>query len=64
MFGLPDYVVRVGTPDLESYEAFVTAGLGGVSAIARVDSHLTMKVVKSPDGRQRPRTGKARRSRR
>ena len=47
MFGLPDYVVRVGTPDLESFEAFVTAGLGAVPGIAKVDSHLTMKVVKS-----------------
>ena len=49
MFGLPDYVVRVGTPDLETFEAFVTAGLGAVPGIAKVDSHLTMKVVKSPD---------------
>jgi DNA-binding Lrp family transcriptional regulator len=49
MFGLPDYVVRVGTPDLDAYETFVTAGLGAVPGIAKVDSHLTMKVVKSPD---------------
>jgi DNA-binding Lrp family transcriptional regulator len=56
MFGLPDYVVRVGTPDLESFEAFVTARLGAVSGIAKVDSHLTMKVVKSPDRPERSRT--------
>jgi DNA-binding Lrp family transcriptional regulator len=49
MFGLPDYMVRVGTPDLDAYETFVTAGLGAVPGIAKVDSHLTMKVVKSPD---------------
>jgi len=28
MFGLPDYVVRVGTPDLDAFETFVTARLG------------------------------------
>jgi hypothetical protein len=33
MFGLPDYVVRVGTPDLDTYEAFVTAGLGAVPGV-------------------------------
>ena len=55
MFGLPDYVVRVGTPDLETFEAFVTAKLGAVPGIAKVDSHLTMKVVKSPD-RPAPRS--------
>jgi DNA-binding Lrp family transcriptional regulator len=35
MFGLPDYVVRVGTPDLDSFEAFVTAGLGACRASPR-----------------------------
>src|SRR3712207_4347926 len=54
MFGLPDYVVRVGTPDLETFETFVTAGLGAVSGMDKIDSHLTMKVVKSPDRPQRP----------
>jgi DNA-binding Lrp family transcriptional regulator len=49
MFGLPDYVVRIGVPDLDTYEGFVTARLGAVPGIAKVDSHLTMKVVKAPD---------------
>lgn len=49
MLGLPDYVVRVGTPDLDTFEVFVTAGLGAVPGIAKIDSHRTMKVVKSPD---------------
>ena len=40
------------TPDIETYETFVTARLGAVPGIARIDSHLTMKVVKSPE---RPR---------
>jgi DNA-binding Lrp family transcriptional regulator len=52
MFGLPDYVVRVGARDLDSFEAFVTAGLGAVPEIGKIDSHLTMKVVKSPDRRR------------
>jgi DNA-binding Lrp family transcriptional regulator len=56
MFGLPDYVVRVGTPDLDTYEAFVTARLGAVPGIAKIDSHLTMKVVKSPDRRAAQRS--------
>ena len=61
MFGLPDYVIRVGTPDLEAFESFVTADLGGVAGIAKVDSHLTMKVVKSPDRPERPGpTGRSR----
>ncbi len=51
MFGLPDYVVRVGTPEVDTLEAFVTERLGAVPGIAKVDSHLTMKVVKSPDRR-------------
>ena len=49
--GLPDYVIRVGTPDLDTYETFMIARLGAVPGIARIDSHLTMKVVKSPQGR-------------
>ena len=40
MFGLPDHVVRVGTPDIAAFGAFVTAGLGAVPGIAKVDSHL------------------------
>jgi hypothetical protein len=35
MFGLPDYVVRVRTPDLDTFEAFVTARLGAVQASRR-----------------------------
>ncbi len=59
MFGLPDYVLRVGTPDLDTFEAFVTAGLGAVPGIAKVDSHLTMKVVKSPERPAAPAAGRS-----
>lgn len=50
MFGLPDYFLRVATADLEQYEGFVSTKLGDVPGIARLDSHLTMKTIKSPDG--------------
>ncbi|HLW94271.1 MAG TPA: Lrp/AsnC family transcriptional regulator [Solirubrobacteraceae bacterium] len=48
MFGLPDYVIRVATESVESYETFV-ARLGDVQGVAKIDSHLTMKTIKSPD---------------
>ncbi len=49
MFGLPDYMVRVATASLESYEAFVSTKLGELPAIDKLDSHLPMKTIKSPD---------------
>jgi len=51
MFGLPDYVLRVATVDLRAFESFVTDRLEATPGLARVDSHLTMKVVKSDPGR-------------
>jgi len=45
---------------LDTFETFVTAGLGAVPGIAKIDSHLTMKVVKSPERRPtRARPGRA-----
>jgi DNA-binding Lrp family transcriptional regulator len=49
MFGLPDYMVRVATASLESYEAFVSTKLGELPGIDKLDSHLPMKTIKSPD---------------
>jgi DNA-binding Lrp family transcriptional regulator len=49
MFGLPDYLLRVATATLESYEAFVSTQLGNVPGVDKLDSHLTMKLVKSPE---------------
>lgn len=46
MFGLPDYVIRVRVADLDAYERWVTTNLMGDPAIVRVDSRMTMKVVK------------------
>jgi DNA-binding Lrp family transcriptional regulator len=49
MFGLPDYLMRVAVPDLESYETFVSTKLGNVPAVLTLDSHITMKTIKPSD---------------
>jgi hypothetical protein len=36
--------------ELEHYEAFISTKLGDVPGIARLDSHLTMKTIKSLGG--------------
>lgn len=46
MFGIPDYFIRVQVADLSSYERWLTTQLLGDPAIARVDSRITMKLVK------------------
>lgn len=43
MFGLPDYLIRVATADLE---AFVTDKLETIPGLSKTDSHLTMKRIK------------------
>ncbi len=50
MFGLPDYVLRVATDSIESYETFVSTRLGDAPGLAKLDSHITMKLIKSPNG--------------
>jgi DNA-binding Lrp family transcriptional regulator len=47
MFGLPDYLIRVRTADADAYERWLTTRLLGDPAIARVDSRITMKLIKS-----------------
>ena len=49
MFGLPDYVLRVATDSIESYEVFVSTRLGDAPGLAKLDSHITMKLIKSPE---------------
>jgi DNA-binding Lrp family transcriptional regulator len=46
MFGIPDYTIRVQVEDLNAYEHWLTTQLLGDPAIARVDSRVTMKLVK------------------
>jgi DNA-binding Lrp family transcriptional regulator len=55
MFGLPDYVLRVATDSIESYEVFLSGKMGDVPGVDKLDSHITMKLIKSPDGTARPR---------
>jgi DNA-binding Lrp family transcriptional regulator len=48
MFGLPDYMITAATTSLESYETFISTKLGDAPGIDKLDSHLTMKLIKSP----------------
>ena len=50
MFGLPDYILRVRVADAPAYERWLTTRLLGDSAIARVDSRITMKLIKLEAG--------------
>ncbi|HUA45567.1 MAG TPA: Lrp/AsnC ligand binding domain-containing protein [Solirubrobacteraceae bacterium] len=49
MFGLPDYLLRVASESIESYETFVSTRLGDVPGVDKLDSHITIKLIKSPD---------------
>jgi DNA-binding Lrp family transcriptional regulator len=49
MFGLPDYVLRVATDSIESYEVFLSSKMGDVPGVDKLDSHITMKLIKSPE---------------
>ncbi len=53
MFGIPDYVIRVQVADLAAYERWLTTQLMGAPAIARVDSRITMKTIKTDRGEGR-----------
>ena len=48
MFGLPDYLLKVATDSLESYETFLATRLGDVPGVDKLDSHITMKLIKAP----------------
>jgi DNA-binding Lrp family transcriptional regulator len=52
MFGLPDYLIRVGVSDPAAYEAFYMNKLAELPGLARVNSQFTMKTVKR-DGASR-----------
>lgn len=47
MFGLPDYFIRARVRDAETYERWLTTQIMGDPAIVRVDSRITMKLIKS-----------------
>ncbi|GED89893.1 Lrp/AsnC family transcriptional regulator [Streptomyces sp. 6-11-2] len=47
MYGRPDYFIRVAVADHAAYEALLTAKLSGLPAVLRLESHLTMKKIKT-----------------
>ncbi|MEU8973195.1 Lrp/AsnC family transcriptional regulator [Streptomyces monashensis] len=47
MYGRPDYFVRVAVADHAAYEAFLVDKLSAQPCVLRIDSHLTMKAIKS-----------------
>jgi len=53
MFGIPDYLIRVQVANAEIYERWLTTRLMGDPAIARVDSRITMKTIKTDRGERR-----------
>ncbi len=56
MFGLPDYLIRVATPSLEGFESFLSTRLGELPGIDKLDSHITMKLIKAPEHQIAPRS--------
>ncbi|MER6141994.1 Lrp/AsnC family transcriptional regulator [Streptomyces sparsogenes] len=49
MYGRPDYFIRVAVADHAAYEAFLTGKLSGLPAVRRLESHLTMKEIKTKE---------------
>ncbi|WP_369394143.1 Lrp/AsnC family transcriptional regulator [Streptomyces sp. CG1] len=47
MYGRPDYFLRVAVADHAAYEAFLVDKLSGLPCVLRIDSHLTMKTIKT-----------------
>ncbi|MGW1270849.1 Lrp/AsnC family transcriptional regulator [Streptomyces sp. NPDC002491] len=47
MYGRPDYFLRVAVADHAAYETFLTEKLSGLPAVLRLESHLTMKKIKT-----------------
>lgn len=54
MFGLPDYLIRVATASLDSFEAFLSTRLGELPGVDKLDSHITMKLIKAPEHQIEP----------
>ncbi len=49
LFGRPDYFIRVAVADQAVFESFLTSRLMSLQAVARVDSHMIMKTIKTDD---------------
>jgi DNA-binding Lrp family transcriptional regulator len=48
LFGSPDYFARIAVADLVSYEAFLSQRVMTIPGFRGVNSHFTMKTLKSP----------------
>ena len=49
MFGHPDYFLWIAVADLAAYEAFLTTKLMDTPGLATVESHISMKIIKTTD---------------
>ncbi len=49
LFGRPDYFIRVAVADQAVFETLLTSRLMSLQAVARVDSHMIMKTIKTHD---------------
>ncbi|MFF3907896.1 Lrp/AsnC ligand binding domain-containing protein [Streptomyces sp. NPDC001848] len=47
MYGRPDYFLRVAVADHAAYQAFLTGKLSRLPAVRRLESHLTIKEIKT-----------------
>lgn len=47
LYGRPDYFVRVAVADHAAYEGFLMNKLSGLPAVLRLESRLTMKMIKA-----------------
>ncbi|WP_018025077.1 Lrp/AsnC family transcriptional regulator [Corynebacterium ulceribovis] len=47
MFGQPDYIVRIQMKNLEEYQQWLVDRLMAIPGVSRVDSRMTMKVIKA-----------------
>jgi Lrp/AsnC family transcriptional regulator, leucine-responsive regulatory protein len=64
MFGIPDYIIRVGVADTDDYERFYMTELAELPGVTRVNSQFTMKLVKAgTPGSQTGKTPARRRAR-
>jgi len=50
LFGEPDYLLRVATVDINSYERLYSYTLASLPGVATITSHVTMKIVKEHHG--------------
>ena len=60
MFGHPDYIITIATADLAGYETMYQNEIASMRALARIDSHIPMRVLRDSLGlvvTPRPGTG-------